>query len=237
MLTIQQLGKHRLMCGDSSNINDMSLLMGNIKADMIFIDPPYGINYEGCRYDLRKKKQIKIDDDYNNLNIPKLLDNTFLFTKSDADVYICVSPIRQKIYLDYLNNINRTLDAVIVWDKNSMGMGYMKYRRRCEFILYSKGKPFRRNKDTSDVDLWSIPKDNIRTYKHPNQKPIELAKRAILNSSRENDIILDTFGGSGSTLIACEETNRICYMMEIEPSYCDVIVERYHNYIDKNHTK
>lgn len=135
------------------------------------------------------------------------------------------------MYLDYLDSINRTLDAVIVWDKNSMGMGYMKYRRRCEFILYSKGKPFRRNEDSSDMDLWSIPKDNIRNYKHPNQKPIALAKRAIINSSKENDIILDTFGGSGSTLLACEETNRICYMMEIDPNYCDIILERYKNYV------
>ena len=108
----------------------------------------------------------------------------------------------------------------------------MMYRRQCEFILYVRGKPFKKG-DTSDFDLWRISKDNTQKYLHGTQKPVQLSTRAIKNSSKENDLVLDVFGGSGSTMIACEKTNRKCYTIELDPAFCDVIIKRWEDYTGK----
>ena len=112
----------------------------------------------------------------------------------------------------------------------------MRYRRQCEFILYIKGKKFKKG-DKSDFDLWQINRDNAQKYVHGTQKPVALSSRAILNSSKKEDFILDIFGGSGSTLIACEKINRNCYMMELDTTYCDIIIERWQNYTGKKAIK
>lgn len=135
----------------------------------------------------------------------------------------------QKPFLDVLSNWDKRVDAVIVWDKKNAGLGYMAYRRQCEFIYFIKGGAFHKG-DKSDFDLWSISKLNTAEYLHGTQKPIGVPARAIENSSKQEDIVLDIFGGSGSTLIASEQLNRICYMMELDEKYVDVIVKRYINY-------
>lgn len=225
---IWQLGRHRLMCGDSTMLDDVDRLMDGKKADMVFTDPPYGIDYSGGRTQVVNEKEYgKLkNDNLQGEALGSLICNVFKYSKAEADIYICVSPIMQKPFLDYINNQNRTIDAVIVWDKKQPGLGYMAYRRQCEFILFIKGKPFRKG-DTSDFDLWSISRDDATTYVHGTQKPIALSARAIKNSSKKEDNVLDLFGGSGSTLIACEQLNRICYMMELDEKYCDVIIKRW----------
>jgi len=225
---IYQLGNHRLMCGDSTS-DDVDLLMGGNKADMVFTDPPYGIEYSGGRIGGKAKPahgQI-LNDGLQGVELGNLINRVFTNNKSEADVYICVSPIMQKPFLDALEG--KKIDAVIVWDKKQPGLGYMAYRRQCEFIYFIKGGAFRKG-DKSDFDLWSISKGDTSNYVHGTQKPILLATRAIENSSKQEDVVLDLFGGSGSTLIACEQLNRICYMMELDPRYIDVIISRWETF-------
>ena len=235
---IWQLGKHRLLCGDSTKEEDVNKLMDGAKADMVFTDPPYGINYSGGRTQVVEKKTYGkiLNDNLKGLELGNLIANLFSFTKSESDYYICVSPLEQKPFLDVIENNKLKLDAVIVWDKKNAGLGYMRYRRQCEFILYIKGKKFKKG-DKSDFDLWQINRDNAQKYVHGTQKPVALSSRAILNSSKKEDFILDIFGGSGSTLIACEKINRNCYMMELDTTYCDIIIERWQNYTDKKAIK
>jgi DNA modification methylase len=231
---IWQLGNHRLMCGDSTNITDLDKLLNKIKADLVFTDPPYGLDYSGGRTQVVKKKTYGklLNDNLENKDLGSLIQFIFSYIKKEADVYVCVSPLFQKPFLDMINELGKKVDAVIVWDKKNAGLGYMKYRRQCEFILYVNGKSFKKG-DKSDFDLWSISKDNTKEYKHGTQKPIELIERAINNSSKSEDIVLDLFGGSGSTLLACEKTNRINYSMELDKKYCDVIIKRWENFTGK----
>ena len=228
---IWQLGRHRLMCGDSTSITDVEKLMNGNKADMVFTDPPYGIDYSGGRSQVvRDKEYGKLkNDDLQGEELGNLICNVFNFNKKEADVYICVSPIMQKPFLDYIEQRGKELNAVIVWDKKQPGLGYMAYRRQCEFILFVKGKPFKKG-DTTDFDLWSISRDDATTYVHGTQKPVGVSARAIKNSSKQDDNVLDFFGGSGSTLIACEQLNRKCFMMELDPHYVDVIIARWEKF-------
>lgn len=228
---IWQLGRHRLMCGDSTSVTDVEKLMNGNKADMVFTDPPYGIDYSGGRSQVvRDKEYGKLkNDDLQGEELGNLICNVFNFNKKEADVYICVSPIMQKPFLDYIEQRGKELNAVIVWDKKQPGLGYMAYRRQCEFILFVKGKPFKKG-DTTDFDLWSISRDDATTYVHGTQKPVGVSARAIKNSSKQDDNVLDFFGGSGSTLIACEQLDRNCFMMELDPHYVDVIIARWEKF-------
>ena len=228
---IWQLGRYRLMCGDSTSVTDVEKLMNGNKADMVFTDPPYGIDYSGGRSKVvRDKEYGKLkNDDLKGEELGNLICNVFNFNKKEADVYICVSPIMQKPFLDYIEQRGKELNAVIVWDKKQPGLGYMAYRRQCEFILFVKGKPFKKG-DTTDFDLWSISRDDATTYVHGTQKPVGVSARAIKNSSKQDDNVLDFFGGSGSTLIACEQLNRKCFMMELDQHYVDVIIARWEKF-------
>ena len=235
---IWQLGEHRLMCGDSTSEEDVNALMGGGLADMVFTDPPYGIDYSGGRTQVVNKKEYgKLkNDDLQGEELGNLICNVFKFNKSGADVYICVSPIMQKPFLDQLENMGKKTDAVIVWDKTQPGLGYMAYRRQCEFILFVKGSEFHKG-DKTDIDLWRIGRDDAKTYVHGTQKPVGVSGRGIKNSSKADDIVLDLFGGSGSTLIACEQLNRKCRMMELDPHYCDVIIARWEKLTGKKAEK
>jgi DNA modification methylase len=227
---IWTLGNHRLMCGDSTQVSDVEKLMAGQRADMVFTDPPYGIDYSGGRTQVLKEKtygKLK-NDTLSGVDLGNLICNVFLFNKQEADVYICVSPIMQKPFLDFLEISGKATDAVIVWDKKNAGLGYMAYRRQCEFILFVKGGKFKKG-DKTDFDLWSIGRDGGQTYVHGTQKPVEVPIRAIENSSKKDDNVLDLFGGSGSTLIACEKLKRKGFIMELDPKYCDVIIKRWQN--------
>jgi len=209
---LYQLGNHRLLCGDATKTEDVERLMGGKKANMVFTDPPYGLGGYGGR----KKMELRGDD---FKDIKKFYDCIPLDV---PEVYIWGN------YKNLMHHLKEEPRDVIVWRKNNFGLG-SGYRGQYELIFYYG------NFSGSDSDVWDISKDI--NYKHPTQKPIELAIRAIKNSSKINDIIEDLFGGSGSTLIACEKLNRICYMMEIDPIYCDVIINRWENYTGKKAVK
>jgi site-specific DNA-methyltransferase (adenine-specific) len=222
-----EIGEHRLLCGDSTDSDSVAKLMNGEKADMVFTDPPYGIDYSGGRTQVVETKTYGklMNDDLQGVELGELISNVFLFNKQEADVYICVSPKMQKPFLDFIENSNKVIDAVIVWDKKQPGLGYMAYRRQCEFILFIKGGAFKKG-DNSDFDLWSISRDNGKDYVHGTQKPLGVPSRAINNSSKKDDLVLDYFGGSGSTMVASHQLKRKCYGMELDPKYCQVIIDR-----------
>lgn len=217
---IYELGHHRLMCGDSISIDDVDKLMDGKKADMVFTDPPYNVAFNGRsgKFDVIKNDNLK-ENEFNNFI------NSFLSILEILKVgtyYICCNWSFYGVL-----QLKLKPKTCIVWAKNVFGLG-KGYRHQHEFILFNGHI---KKEITNESDLWSISKDS--KYKHPTQKPVELAKRAINNSSYEGNIVLDLFGGSGSTLIACEATARKCYMMELDPIYVDVIVKRWEDFTGK----
>ena len=218
---IYQLGNHRLMCGDSTSIDDVSKLMNGVKADMVFTDPPYGYKYESNYQD--KYKMLENDDkilDY----IPAILP----FLKECSIYSFCGWQSVDK-WISYFKNTSLLLKNMIIWKKNNWRMGDLKcsYAGQYEICLYlNNGKKELNGKRYTDV--WEFDREPPKL--HPTMKPINLIAFALKNSSNINDIIIDVFGGSGSTLIACEQLNRKCYMMELDPHYVDVIIKRWEDY-------
>jgi len=237
------LGRHRLMCGDSTSIDAVEKLMDGQKADMVFTDPPYGMSYGGgrARGDHAKNKKggvlikahgmIKGDDLQGDDLIGMIRDavgSAIAACKSGAAKYVCFPWRTYSEFEAALDQIGMTVSACIVWDKKSIGLGNSNYRPQHEFIFYSKGDSWHGDKSQSDV--WYNSRGATGEYVHPTQKPVELVEKAINNSSKGQDVVIDVFGGSGSTLIACEKTGRDCRMMELDPKYCDVIVTRWQEF-------
>lgn len=210
---IYQLGNHILMCGDSTKIEDVEKLMNGNKADMVFTDPPYNVCFNGRsgKFDVIKNDNLSDYDfeDFINstINIIKYINPPIYYIWCNWNFY---GVLQNK--LDY--------KSCIVWAKNVFGLGN-GYRHQHEFCLFN-GEIDEEIKNESD--LWQISKDT--NYVHPTQKPITLCGRALKNHKNVKNV-LDLFGGSGSTLIACEQLNRNCYMMELDPKYVQVIIQRY----------
>lgn len=216
------LGNHRLMCGDSTMIDDVEKLMAGEKADMVFTDPPYNVAFNG-----RSGKHEVIKND-------KLSDSDF---RSFIEGFVqCLKVVDPKDYYIWCNwkfyGILQELvnyKSCIVWAKNVFGMGN-NYRHQHEFCLFN-GNIDKHIKN--ETDLWNIKKDT--NYVHPTQKPVELSVRAFSNHVKSINI-LDFFGGSGSTLIGAEQCNRKAFLMELDEKYCDVIINRWQNYTGKTAT-
>ncbi len=225
------LGRHRLICGDATKKEDVERLMDGKKADMVFTDPPYGVKYTGGlqfkdgEVEKNNRQMIKNDesDDIYTEVIPVIASicngpcyTWFADTKA-SKLYTAVEAVGD-------------IHSMIIWVKNG-GYGALNanYKQKHESCLYWKprGKKLNFVGATTETTVWEICKDGINKL-HPTQKPVELAAKAIKNHSA--GLIVDMFGGSGSTLIACEQLNRICYMMEIDPVYCDVIVKRWEKF-------
>jgi DNA modification methylase len=222
------LGKHILMCGDSLKLTDVNKLMDGQKADMIFMDPPYSVNYkpEERRKGGRKVKTLGGIMNDIDFQVTTLLDlvNTGIVKGA---VYMCCGTNQiEQIYPWVFKNIGYR-PTFIMWVKNGFSILARDYHSQYEPILYFyyKEKKFRGSRGQTDV--WFFKRRPTGEYVHPTQKPVALIRRAIENSSDVNDIVLDLFGGSGSTMIACEHTNRRCYMMELDPHYVEVIIKRW----------
>jgi DNA modification methylase len=214
------LGNHRLMCGDSTSIDAVDKLMESQRSDMVFTDPPYNVAFNG-----RSGKFDVIKND----NLPK--DEFDAFIKDWLQTFNVNKPNSYYICCNWafygLMQLELKPKACIVWAKNVFGLG-RGYRHQHEFIIFDGLiDPDIKN----ESDLWQIAKDT--KYKHPTQKPVALSERAIKNSTKPNNIVLDYFGGSGSTLIGCEKTGRKARVMELDPIYCDVIVKRWENFTGK----
>lgn len=214
---VYQLGNHRLMCGDSTDAGSVAILMDGQKADMVFTDPPYNVGFNGRsgKFDVIK------NDDLPGIEFDSLIQKTCEVIKGlkPKNTYIWCNWKFYGILQKYIEP-----KACIVWAKNNFGMG-KGYRHQHEFCMFN-GEI---DEDiTTETDLWQENKDT--NYEHPTQKPVSLCARALRNTKKAKTV-LDLFGGSGSTLIACEQLGRKCYMMELDPKYCDVIRKRYWKFV------
>lgn len=236
------LGNHRLMCGDSTSIDAVEKLMDGQKADMVFTDPPYGMSYGGGRAGaigsndgtVKKFGVIKNDDKTGDDLIQLIRDalvSSVATTKAGASFYVCFPWRTYSEFEAAMNQCGLKTSACIVWDKKSIGLGLSNYRPQHEFIFYSKGDAWYGDKAQSDI--WYMSRGATGKYVHPTQKPVELVEKAINNSSKSGDIILDVFGGSGSTMLAAEKIGRCSRLMELDPKYCDVIVKRWEDFTGK----
>lgn len=236
---IWQLGEHRLMCGDSTNKEDVAKLMNGEKADMVFTDPPYGVSYTKKTKEIFKSEEyteIKNDDKSGN-ELKEFFKSAFACLRSimsDSCSYYVCSPQggdSEMMMMMMMRENNMKCRHQIIWVKDSpvFSMGRLDYDYKHEPILYgwTKRHEFIR-KGPQDKSVWEFKRTENKL--HPTMKPVELIENAILNSSVFNHKIVDLFLGSGSTLIACEKTNRKCYGMEIDPHYCSVIIERWETY-------
>lgn len=233
------LGKHRLMCGDSTSKKDIEKLMNNHKSDMVFTDPPYLMNFEGNVHADGSKSfnakygKIKNDNmtrEQGDKFILKMFENIKEYNK--GAYYVCF----YRLGLDYifraLDKLNNRYKALIIWNKGNHTLSNSDYMSKYEPIVYGWFSSHLFYGDRSNFDIWEIERTKKNDL-HPTMKPIDLVVEAIKNSSKVEDIILDMFGGSGSTLIAAEQSKRICYMMELDPKYCDVIVKRWESLTNK----
>ena len=254
---IYQLGRHRLMCGDSTKKEDVERLMNKNKARLIFTDPPYNVNYDYTvtyvEGRARKNKFRVFNDKKSNENYTNFIKdgfkNAFNYSCDNASFYCWHASKNEHLVRSGLTEDGWDVKQTIYWLKNNAtfnrGLDYFWITEPCYFG-WKNGKTHYVNKlivkkmqniinlDTEDFeDLLNViykKKDIIQEYEHPTQKPIRLGERAIKKHSEIDDIVLDLFGGSGSTLIACEQADRICYMMELDQKYCDVIRNRYNKY-------
>lgn len=243
------LGDHRLMCGDATMVDDIDKLMMGKKADMVFTDPPYntGMTSESQKGSggLWKGKggSTRLSHMFNDSYTPEewqiflsqFMSSYWLIMKDDSVAYICLDWRRNHELIPHIEAVGLKRSNLIVWDKMVHGLG-SDYKYTHEFInVCKKGNPklntHQGDKEYSDV--WHIQRVMGKNDDHATAKPIELVERALKHASKRNDLVVDLFGGSGSTLIACEKHKRKCYMMELSEKYCDVIIKRWENATQK----
>ena len=202
-------------------IDDVDKLMDGEKADMVFTDPPYGVEY---RSNMSKRfEQIKNDD-----TILEIAPVIWQFLADDSAAFVWTS---HHVYPVWRQQFDAFYKQTIIWAKGGGGMGDLQgqYALDYEMALFCvKGSP--RFEGKRGMAVWDIGKDSASGYVHPTQKPVALAERALGDFTKAKNNVLDLFGGSGSTLIACERQNRRCRMMELEPAYCDVIIKRWEDF-------
>jgi DNA modification methylase len=217
---IYKLGNHRLMCGDSTSIDAVEELMNDQKADMVFTDPPYGVDYEGINNDSRNGLEDLLRGAFGNY---------FAVSKSGASIYCFHSDkcadIFHKVFREFFH-----FSSMIIWAKNSLTLSQTDYQSQHEPCLYGwmDNGTHSWHSDRKQTSVWKFDKERVEGHTTP--KPVALVERAILNSSKGGDSIIDLFGGSGSTLIACEKLNRNARLMELDPKYCDVIIKRWEDF-------
>lgn len=256
-----EIGEHRLLCGDSTDSDSVAKLMNGEKADMVFTDPPYNVDYSGRGENTTTKiLNDKMSEDGFTEFLKEVFKNYANISKSGAGWYVFHSSSTQHQFQKAITDNGWNIKNQIIWNKPVASMGWGDYRWKHEPMFYCgmEGTQFygdRTNYTVLDIPkddekalkwlkqqkeaekngfstIWSMKRDNVQGYVHPTQKPVELIRYAIRNSSKQEDIVADFFGGSGSTLIACEKMNRGGYLLELDPKYIDVIVQRYVDYVE-----
>ena len=228
------LGKHRLMCGDSTNIGEVARLMDGAKARMIFTDPPWNVDYGGNSHPSWNQRQI-LNDKMSTEEFGEFLRKTFRAAASVCEPgamgYIVMSAQEWGNIMTALADTGFHWSSTIIWYKDSLVLSRKDYHTQYEPIWYGWLEGEKRLcplQDRQQSDVWEIDRPK-KSVEHPTMKPIALPGKAINNSSHTDDVVLDLFGGAGSTLLACEQTGRVNYTMELDPKYCDVIVKRFIN--------
>lgn len=238
-----QLGKHRLLCGDATSLVDVQKLMDGKVAEMLFCDPPYNIHYSSqWRSDWRNKKdgtnnqvygEIMHDFDFNYEQWFRIMETGIV----KGSFYITNIPKNFTVIYDWLNKYCKRDTTLIIWLKNNHTLSRTDYHHLHELIFFNRKPEGVWNGGRDQKDIWFVKQRNVNTYLHPTQKPLRLVQKAILNSSNPGDIVMDPFGGSGSTLIASEQNERICYSMELDPKYCETIINRWQELTKKGAVK
>lgn len=215
------------MCGDSTDAASVAILMNGQKADLWLTDPPYNIAYEGKTKDKLTIQNDKQEDANFRTFLKDAYNTSIENLRTGGVYYIWLASTELYNFIGALFDNGLELRQVLVWNKNSMVMGRQDYQWKHELCLYGWKEGTHRwyndRKQTTVID-WERP---TRSEDHPTMKPVGLFGYQIQNSSKKGDLVLDTFGGSGTTLIACEQLGRKCYMMELDPKYCDVIRKRF----------
>ena len=258
---LYQLGTHYLLVGDSTKGEDVRRLMGETKADMVFTDPPYNVNYKGQS----EKTNTGIENDHMSKEafddfLSKVFSCYADSIKAGGGMYVFHSTSTQAQFQKAIEDAGFQVRAQLIWNKPSAALGWGDYRWKHEPFFYCGvkdqksqfygdrthattwdhceseeelvkwAKREKKAEEAGRTTVWTMKRDNVNEYVHPTQKPVQIAERAILNSSKAGDVVLDLFLGSGSTLIAAEKTGRRCFGMEMDPKYADVIVKRWMEY-------
>ncbi len=226
-----EIGEHRLLCGDSTDSDQVAKLMNGEKADMVFTDPPYGVSYTGG-HNKKQRKGIESDEfqdeDLSNL-FQDSINNACIFSKDTSPFYIWYAGGKSKETYAGLSNTPVEVRAVICWYKVKSGSGAFmsQYIPNYEPCIYGfkQGKSIKWYGATDEKTVWEFPKDKQNNF-HLTQKPISVVERALKNSSKSKDLIYDCFLGGGSTMVAAHQLKRKCYGMELDPKYCQVIIDR-----------
>ncbi len=228
------LGDHRLFVGDATVSADVAKLMAGAPADLVFTDPPYNVDYEGYTEERLKIKGDRMSD----ADFKKFLETAFrsyrTVVKPGASMYLCHSSSWQREFQNALEVAGFEVRCQIIWAKNTFAWGFGRYKFQHEpmFYCHVAGEKDPWYGDKTQSTLWHQKKPAANRI-HPTAKPVELVERALLNSSKKGDVVVDLFGGSGSTLIGCERRGRHARLMEIDPKYADCIVRRYQEYTGK----
>lgn len=236
---IWQLGDHRLMCGDSTVQTDVKRLMAGEKADMVFTDPPYLMGFEGnVHADGSKSHNAKFGPIKND-KMSKEEGDQFILDIFTVIKEFCVGAYYVSFYrlgLDYifraLDKLNNKYKSLIIWNKGVHTLSNSDYMSKYEPIVYGWFNEHNFYGDRSNFDIWDIQRTQKNDL-HPTMKPVALVAKAIQNSSKRGGLVLDLFGGSGTSIIASEQSGRKCYTMELDPHYCDVIIKRWENLTGK----
>ncbi|MDA8327538.1 MAG: site-specific DNA-methyltransferase [Betaproteobacteria bacterium] len=230
------LGEHKLLCGDATKDDAYKALLGDDLVDMSFTDPPYNVNYANTAKDKLRGKHRPILNDNLGENFHAFLESACrnILNVTKGAVYIAMSSSELDTLQSAFRSAGGKWSTFIIWAKNTFTLGRADYQRQYEPILYG----WRDGTDhywcgaRDQGDVWQIKKPQKNDL-HPTMKPIELVERAVRNSSKTRDLVLDPFGGSGSTLIACEKSGRRARLIELDPKYCDVVVRRWESFTGK----
>lgn len=223
-----ELGSHRLYCGDSTDAKSLQMALGGALADLLVTDPPYNVDYTGGTKDLLKIKNDKMSDNDFAKFLSSAMSCAYASIKDGASAYVWHADLKGAEFRRAFTESGLELKQCLIWKKNSMVMGRQDYQWKHEPCLYG-WKPGAAHKWYSDRKQTTILEFDRpqRNDMHPTMKPVKLIAYLIGNSTAPGDLVLDTFGGSGTTLIACEQLGRRCAMVELDPHYCDVIIARW----------
>ena len=256
---LYELGEHRLLCGDSTSQEAFSALFKGNKADMVFTDPPYNVNYKGKG---EKTSNTIMNDSMSDEKFDEFLKGAFQrlseISKDGAGWYVFHSSSTQDQFRKTIEDAGWRVKTQIIWNKPTASMGWGDYRMKHEPMFYcgkentvfygdrtgtsvwdfqkteqelvNWAKIQKRLEKDGRTTIWTMKRENVNGYVHPTQKPVELIQYALFNSSKAGDIVVDPFLGSGSTLIAAQKTNRVCYGLELDPRYVDTIIQRWCDY-------
>lgn len=227
---IWQLGRHRLMCGDSTDVSAVAALMNGEEADLLLTDPPYNVAYEGKTKDALTIENDKMESDKFREFLTSAFTAAVSVLKEGGAFYIWFASREHCNFETALNESGLEVRQELIWKKNTMVLGRQDYQWKHEPCLYGwkDGASHNWYSDRCQTTVLEFNKP-ARNGEHPTMKPVELFAYQIKNSTKKGETVLDLFGGSGTTIIACEQTGRTGYCMELDPKYCDVIIKRYEN--------